>query len=296
MKIAFIGLGSMGGPMARLLLQAGFAVIVYNRTAAKAAPLAELGARVASTPGEAAAQADLMITMVADEAALQAVLDGRDGALAHLPRGALHVGMSTVSVAFSSQLAKRHAELDQRYLAAPVFGRPDAAAAKKLWVLAAGRADDIARARPVLESLGQGVMEVGDDPAQANTMKLAGNFMIASMLQALGESFALVRKAGMPAAHFLEIINKVFKSPVYENYGGQIAAQRFAPPGFALRLGLKDLRLVLAAADAGETPMPLASLLHDRLLSAAARGMGDLDWSALGRLAAEDAGLSSDEK
>jgi len=292
MKIAFIGLGNMGGPMARLVLLAGFDVIVYNRTAAKAEPLREMGAKVAVTPGEAAARADIMVTMLADEAALRDILDGRDGAVAHLPRGALHIGMSTVSVAFSAQLAKRHAELGQAYLAAPVFGRPDAAAAKKLWVLAAGRADDIKRARPVLESMGQGVLEVGDDPAQANTMKLAGNYMIAGMLQSLGESFALVRKAGMPAAQFLDIVNKVFKSPVYENYGGQIAAERFSPPGFKMRLGLKDMRLVLAAADASETPMPLASLLHDRMLSAAARGMGDLDWSALGRLAAQDAGLS----
>jgi 3-hydroxyisobutyrate dehydrogenase-like beta-hydroxyacid dehydrogenase len=162
-------------------------------------------------------------------------------------------------------------------------------------VLAAGRADDIKRARPVLESMGQGVIEVGDEPMQANTVKLAGNYMLAGLLQALGESFALVRKAGMPAAQFLDIVNKVFKSPVYENYGGLIAAERFSPPGFKLRLGLKDMRLVLAAADASETPMPLASLLHDRMLSAAARGMGDLDWSALGRLAAQDAGLSSEK-
>ena len=203
---------------------------------------------------------------------------------------------ASVSVMFSAHLTKRHAQQGQHYIAAPVFGRPDAAAAKKLWIVAAGNVEDIKRARPVLECLGQGVLEVGDNPIQANTIKLAGNFMIGSMMEALGEAFALVRKADIPAEQLLEIINKVFKSPVYENYGGQIAAERFSPPGFKLRLGLKDMRLVLAAADASNTPMPLASLLHDKMLSAAARGMGDLDWSVIGRLAAEDAGLSSEKK
>jgi 3-hydroxyisobutyrate dehydrogenase-like beta-hydroxyacid dehydrogenase len=295
MKIAFVGLGNMGMPMARLLIDAGYSLAVYNRNAAKAKALLDLGARLSPTPGAAAAQADVMITMLADEAALQDVLGGPDGAFLHLPRGALHIGMSTVSVAFSRQISARHAENGQTYLAAPVFGRPDAAAAKKLWVVAAGRAADMERARPLLESMGQGVLEVGDDPAQASTVKLAGNYMIAGMIQSLSEAFALVRKAGLPPERFLDVINKVFKSPVYENYGKQIAAERFTPPGFKLRLGMKDLRLVLAAADAVETPMPLASLLHDRLLSAMARGMGELDWSALGRLAAEDAGLPRSE-
>ena len=289
MKIAFIGLGSMGAPMARHLIDTGVDVTVYNRTAAKAQAFAETGARVAETAKEALTEADALITMLADEHAVREVLDS---ALASLPRGALHISMSTISVAYSRQLAERHTQLNQRYVAAPVFGRPDAAAAKKLWIVAGGHAEDRARARPLLEAMGQGVIEVGDDPISANTVKLAGNHVIAGMLQSLGESFALVRKAGVSAEQFLDIINRLFKSPVYENYGNNIATEQFSPAGFKLRLGLKDMRLILAAADASETPMPLASLLHDRMLTAVVQDMGDLDWSVVGRLAADDAGLA----
>lgn len=292
MKTAFIGLGGMGAPMARLLIDAGHDVTLYNRTTAKAQAFAESGAHLAASPGEAAAQADALITMLSDEQAAQAVLEGEDGALSTLPAGAVHVGMSTVGVNFSRRLAARHAGAGQHYIAAPVFGRPDAAAAKKLWIVAAGAADSLARVRPLLDALGQGVVEVGADPVLATTVKLAGNHMIGAMIEALGESFALVRKTGLPAEQFLDVINRLFNSPVYENYGRQIAAERFSPPGFKLHLGLKDMHLVLAAADASGTPMPLASLLHDRMLGAVARGMGDLDWSVLARLAADEAGLA----
>jgi len=291
MKVAFIGLGSMGAPMARLLVDAGFDVAVYNRSADKARPLEQAGARAAASAREAAEGADVLATMVADDQALKAVLRGEHGALQGLRQGAAHVSMSTISLALARELADEHREAGADYVAAPVFGRPDAAAAKKLWVLAAGPAQAIETARPVLEAMGQGVIELGDDPTRANTVKLAGNYMISSMMQAMGEAFALNRKAGVPAEEFLEIINNVFKSPVYENYGRQIATEQFAPAGFKLRLGLKDLRLVLAAADDAEAPMPLASLLHDRYLGAVARGESELDWSALGRLSADDAGL-----
>lgn len=291
MKTAFIGLGSMGAPMARLLLDAGFDVTVYNRSADKARPLQEAGAKVADSPRQAAEGAQLLITMVADDAALKAVLHGGDGALAALPAQAIHVSMSTISVALASELDAQHRESGWRYIAAPVFGRPDAAAAKKLWVLAAGGADAISEARPALEAMGQGVIELGEEATRANTVKLAGNYMISSMMEALGEAFTLSRKAGVEAEEFLQIINKVFRSPVYENYGRQIANEQFSPAGFKLRLGLKDLRLVLAAADDAQAPMPLASLLHDRYLGAVARGESELDWSALARLCADDAGL-----
>lgn len=291
MKVAFIGLGSMGAPMARLLVDAGFDLTVYNRSADKARPLQQAGAKVASTPREAAQGADVLATMVADDDALKTVLEGENGALQGLAEGAVHASMSTISVALATELAERHRTAGLHYVAAPVFGRPDAAAAKKLWVLAAGPADAIETARPTLEAMGQGVIELGDDPARANTVKLAGNYMISSMMHAMGEAFALTRKAGLPAEEFLQIINNVFKSPVYENYGRQIATEQFTPAGFKLRLGLKDLRLVLAAADASQAPMPLASLIHDRYLGAAARGESELDWSALGRLSADDAGL-----
>lgn len=292
MKIGFIGLGSMGTPLARLLLEAGFEVTVYNRTTAKAVDAANAGAQVADNPAAAAAGAQIVVSMLADEAAVQTILEGADGVLQHLPEGAIHIGMSTVSVAFSRHLAARHRERGQHYIAAPVFGRPDAAAAKRLWIVAAGPAEALRLAQPVLAAMGVGVSQLGEDPGLASTVKLAGNHLIAGMLQALGESFALVRKAGLSSERFLEIVNRLFKSPVYENYGRQIAGEMFTPPGFRLHLGLKDMRLVLAAADEGAVPMPLASLLHDRLLTALARGMGELDWSAVAQLAADDAGLS----
>jgi 3-hydroxyisobutyrate dehydrogenase-like beta-hydroxyacid dehydrogenase len=203
--------------------------------------------------------------------------------------------MSTIGVQLSKQLAQRHAELGHQYIAAPVFGRPQAAEAKQLGILAAGSQEAIKRARPLLEAMGQSVLEVGEAPFLANTVKLAGNTLLVAMLQALGEAFALVRKSGLSPQHFLEIVNgAVFKSPVYENYGGIIAAQSYDPAGFELSQGLKDLGLVLAAAEQTRTPMPLAALIQAQVLSGMARGWDDLDWSALGKVCAHNAGLDGE--
>lgn len=298
MKVGFIGLGNMGMPMARNLIRAGHELIVYNRTRSRAEELQADGARVADSPAEAARDAEVLITMLADDHAVTEVIFGSDnsqngdGALGALGRGAAHVSMSTISVSLSRRLAEAHRAKGQKYLAAPVFGRPEAAAAAKLSIVAAGDTREIERCRPLFEAMGQNVFGVGEEPPAANVVKLGGNFMIASMIEALGEAFALARKSGVGAKQFLEIINgALFKSPIYENYGGIIAGERYEPAGFKLKLGLKDVRLVLEAAEMAAAPMPLASLVHDHFLSAVARGQGERDWAALARVSADHAGL-----
>jgi 3-hydroxyisobutyrate dehydrogenase-like beta-hydroxyacid dehydrogenase len=297
MRIGFIGLGSMGLAMAGNLVRAGHALTVYNRTPGRAAALPAPRARAADTPRDAVLDADVIVTMLADDDALIATMFGADGAMAGLRRGAIHLSMSTISPGLAERLAADHETRGATYVAAPVFGRPDAAQAAKLWIVAAGPAAAIERCRPILDALGQGTIVIGTSPAQANVVKLAGNFILASAIEAMAEAFALVRKYGIEPERFLEIINdKVVRSPVYQNYGTLIANERFEPAGFKLRHGLKDVRLALQAADEVAAPLPLASLLHDQFVSAVARGWGDIDWSGLARVSAVDAGLEAAEK
>src|SRR5256714_15618618 len=292
MKVGFIGRGSMGLPIARHVLQAGHTTIVYNRTRSRADALKPLRPTVADSPAEAARGVDVLVTMVADDAALEEVMLGASGALSALAPGAIHVSMSTISPKLSRARAERHRTAGQEYVAAPVFGRPEAAEAKKLWIVVAGPAPAIERCRPLLDAMGQGVVVTGDDPGRANVIKLAGNFLLAGAIEAMGEAFALVRKYGVAPADLLEIVNgRLFRSPIYENYGKLIADERYQPAGFKLRYGLKDVRLVLGAADEVAAPMPLASLIRDRSRSGAARGCGDLDSAGVARIASADAGL-----
>jgi 3-hydroxyisobutyrate dehydrogenase-like beta-hydroxyacid dehydrogenase len=292
MKVGFIGLGSMGLPMAANLIQAGHELTVYNRTRERAESLAKQGARVAGSPREAATGVEVLITMLADDTAVESVIFGDQGALLGLARGGVHVSMSTIGHLLSRRLDSEHAARGQKYLAAPVFGRPDAAQAAKLWIVPAGPADAIERCRPLFEAIGQGVEVVGDDPPLANVVKLAGNFLLASAIEAMGEALALVRKYGVEPKRFLEIANgRLIRSPVYENYGNLIVSQRYQPAGFKLRHGLKDMRLALAAGDDVSTPLPIASAIRDQYLTAMARGWADLDWAALAKLAAANAGL-----
>jgi 3-hydroxyisobutyrate dehydrogenase-like beta-hydroxyacid dehydrogenase len=292
MKVAFIGLGNMGAPMAANLRRAGHELVVYNRTPDRAAPLAAQGARVARSPREAAAGVEVLITMLADDAAVEGVMFGQDGALEGLARGAVHVSMSTISPDLSRRLLAEHAARDQGYVAAPVFGRPEAAQAAKLWIVAAGRADALERCRPLLDALGQGVEVVDDDPPKANVVKIGGNFLLAAAIEAMGEAFALVRKHGIDPARFIEVVNgRLLRSPVYENYAKIIVGGHWTPPGFKLRHGLKDIRLALGAGDEADVPLPLASLMRDRYLSAMAWGWADADWAALARVGAVEAGL-----
>jgi 3-hydroxyisobutyrate dehydrogenase-like beta-hydroxyacid dehydrogenase len=294
MRIAFLGTGNMGLPMARNLAAAGHEVVAWNRTREKADPLAEHGARIAETPAEAAREAEIAVTMLADDHAVEEVVFGDEGIYEALPQGALHLSCSTIGVEFSRTLADAHDLQRQAYVAAPVFGRPEAAEARKLKVVAAGAPDAIERARPVFDAVGERTFVVGDEPSLANVVKLCGNFLIASMIETLGEGFALARKSGVDEAAFLEVLNGTFfGSPIFGGYAKAIAAKRFQPAGFKLRLGLKDVRLALAAADRAEVPMPAASLLHDRFLAGVATGRGDHDWSAVAALVAEAAGLET---
>jgi len=293
MKLGFIGLGAMGFAMAESLLAQGNQLFVYNRSHEKAQPLHEAGARLCATPAEAAREAEVVISMLADDTAVEQVTFGPAGLLTELPPNAVHVSCSTISVTLSDRLAAAHAEAARGYVAAPVFGRPEAAVAKKLWLLAAGKASDVERAWPVLEALGRGVTRLGETPSVANLVKLTGNVFIASLIEALGEAFALTRKAGVPPEITLELFKNVFGqgSLILENYANQVAKGKYEPAGFKAKLGLKDLRLALTAADRFEVPLPTASLLHDQLLSAVATGQGELDWGVIAHIAAKRAGL-----
>ena len=291
MNIAFIGLGNMGHAMAQNLIKAGHQLTVWNRTHSRAE---SLDAKIANSPADAARHAEVVITMLADDRALEAVSFGRDGFLDALPEGATHISMSTVSVDLSRRMNQAHAEKRQQYVAAPVFGRPAAAEAAKLFIVAAGAEGTIQKVDPLFSTMGQRTFKVGADPIQANIIKLAGNFLIASIIESLGESTALVRKYGVDPNVFVDFLtNSLFNAPIFKIYGDLVASQKYEPVGFKLRLGLKDTRLVLAAADSAEVPLPSASLIHDNYLAAIARGMGDMDWSALAQVAIENAGLKS---
>ena len=292
MKIGFLGLGQMGAAIAANVLKAGHDLQVWNRTPEKAEPLVRQGAKLAATPRAAAEGRDIVLTMLADDSALETVLSGDDGLLAGLAAGALHVSLSTIAVATADAVAASHASRGQRYISAPVFGRPDAAAAAKLFVVAGGDTADIARARPVLEAVGQRVFEVGERPSAANLVKLCGNFMILAAIETMGEAMALAEKGGVKKAQLLEaVIGTLFDSPAYRTYGPILVDERFRPAGFAAPLGLKDMRLAGEAAEKSVTPMPLLSLLRDRLLETIAREGADIDWSAIARTSARNAGL-----
>ena len=290
MKLGFIGLGRMGAAMAANLLKAGHEVSVFNRSPGRSGPLIELGAHQAASVQEACG-GDAVITMLADDGAAYSVAFGPGGVLTHLRKGAIHVSMSTISVALSKHLAEAHAQAGQRYIAAPVFGRPDMAAAARLYIVVAGDPATIDACQPLFRAMGQKTFPIGTDPEAANLVKLSGNFLLASTIEALGEAVALIGKAGIDRQAYIELLTStVFNAPAYKTYGSLIAQGQFEPAGFAAPLGYKDIRLALAAAETLRVPMPLGSLLHDRFLRLLAQGGEHLDWSAVGGLAAQDAG------
>ncbi|MBV8833114.1 MAG: NAD(P)-dependent oxidoreductase [Acidobacteriaceae bacterium] len=292
MNIGFIGLGSMGNGLARNLMRAGHNVVVYNRTREKAQALERDGARAVATPAEAAQNADAVFTMLADDNAVADVTFGAKGFLPALGKTGIHISCSTISIAFARKLAAEHSKAGSGYISAPVFGRPEAAAAAKLLVVTAGPSPLVERAKPLLSAIGRETYVAGPEPWQANLFKLCGNFMIASMCETFGEAFATLRKAGTDHTKFLEVMIELFGSPVYKNYGSTIADGRFEPAGFALKLGLKDIRLGLEAAGEFNSPMPFASLLRDHFWSAMAHGQEELDWSSVSLVAARAAGLN----
>jgi 3-hydroxyisobutyrate dehydrogenase-like beta-hydroxyacid dehydrogenase len=292
MKIAFLGLGNMGTPIARNLLRAGHEVTAWNRTLSKADALRADNAKVAESVAATTQGAEFLITMMADDHAVNSAVFSVGGVLESLAPGAIHISMSTISVALSQQLATEHAKRGQHYVAAPVFGRPEAAAAAKLFIAAAGDPSDLSRCQPIFDAIGQRTFVIGATPEMANVVKLSGNFLIFSVIEALGEALALTRKYDIDPHAFIEFLTStLFSAPVYKTYGGIIADESFEPAGFRMRLGLKDIRLVLAAAEARDMPMPSASLIRDTVLAAIGRGMENLDWSSIARLAAENAGL-----
>jgi len=280
MDIGFVGLGHMGGGVARNLLKDGHRVRVWNRSPEPVARLVAEGAQAAETAA-AAFDADVVFSMLANDAVVEQVILA-SGALDHARAGLVHVNLATISVTFAQRLAQVHAEQGLGYVAAPVLGRPDVAAAGALNVLCAGAPDAVARVRPLLETFAKAVWPLGDDPVRANVVKLACNFALASMIETLGEAAALTTGYGVaPGDLFAVMTGTLFAAPAYKTYADIIANARFSPAGFKLPLGLKDVRLALQAGEAVDTPLPIASLLRDHFIEALAQGEGDQDWSAL---------------
>jgi len=293
MKVGFIGLGHMGAGMAANLLNAGHEVTVYNRTRSKAEALVRRGAKEAATIADAC-RGDAVFTMLANDNAVEAVVFGEHGILESLPAGAIHISSSTISVGLAERLAAAHAGVGQGFVAAPVFGRPELAAAGNLYVLAAGEQAAVQMTAPLFDAIGQKTFVVSETPKAAYLVKLSGNFLIGSVIEALGEAIAFVGKGGLDARQYVEILTStLFGAPIYKTYGTLLADGEFEPAGFAAPLAQKDIRLVLAAAEDLRVPMPIAGLLRDRFLTLLAHGGDRLDWTAIGALAAKDAGLAT---
>ena len=289
MKVGFIGLGRMGAGLAANLLKTGHDVTVYNRTPSKVDALVAQGAKAAASVSDAC-HGDAVMTMLANDDAVESVVFGDGGIIGNLRPGKIHISSSTISVALSERLEVAHAKAGQSFVAAPVFGRPDVAAAGQLVVVAAGAPAAVKAAAPLLDAIGKSTFVASETPKIANLVKLSGNFLLASVIESLGEAMALVGKAGLDRRQYLNFLTStLFDVPVYKTYGGLIADRKFEPAAFAAPLGHKDIRLALAAAEDLRVPMPLASLLHDRFLTLLAHGGDNLDWSAIGQLAAKDA-------
>jgi 3-hydroxyisobutyrate dehydrogenase-like beta-hydroxyacid dehydrogenase len=292
MEIGFIGLGSMGLPMASNLLTAGHKLRVYNRTASKGDALTARGAEAISNPADAASSGGVVITMLADDAAVEGVVVGADTIARRLAPGGIHISMSTIAPATSRKLAQYHADHASIYVTAPVFGRPDAAAAKRLWICTSGPAQAKDKIAPLLEAVGQKTFDFGEDVGAANAVKLSGNFLIAAAMESVAEALAMLEKSNIDRVAAIEMLTStLFACPVYQGYGKAIAQMRHTPVGFSLPLGLKDMDLVLKTGAEVRSPMPVAAILRDRFLSSIAKGRSDLDWSGFALGARDDAGL-----
>jgi 3-hydroxyisobutyrate dehydrogenase-like beta-hydroxyacid dehydrogenase len=295
--VGFAGMGHMGTAMAGNLAAAGYRVVAYVRHADQMDSLATLGLKPTTNIADLF-DCQVVITMLPNDGAVREIVLGReeiglDGLAIGLNRGAIHLSMSTISTATASLLASQHAISGQGYVAAPVFGNPDAARARELFIVAAGAPADVERCRPLLDKLGQRTFVIGADPAQANLVKLLGNMMTATTLESLGEIVAVTRKRGLDPKIFLDIMtNTMFGGRAHKIYGDKIVRQTYAP-GFLMPLALKDVRLALAEAESAGAPMPSVAVVRDRMIAGISRGYTDLDWSALGLIAAEEAGLKA---
>jgi 3-hydroxyisobutyrate dehydrogenase-like beta-hydroxyacid dehydrogenase len=292
-EVGFIGLGAMGLPMASNLIAAGFTLRVWNRTPSKAATLIAKGAVKADRPADAVRPGGIIVTMLADDAAVESVTVGADGVAEHIGAGGVHVSMSTIGPATSEKLARYHAERGSAYVAAPVFGRPDNAALRRLVISTSGPSAAKDRVRPLLDAMGRAVFDFGERPGAANVAKLCGNFLIAAAIEAMAEAFAMAERSGTDRAQVAEMLTKtLFAAPVYQLYGEMVAAKKHMPAGFKLPLGLKDIELVLKTAGDARVPMRLASMLRDRMISGLAKNREEMDWSALALGVLDEAGLN----
>jgi 3-hydroxyisobutyrate dehydrogenase-like beta-hydroxyacid dehydrogenase len=296
-SVGFIGLGNMGEPIAGCLLRAGYTVRVFNRTASKADPLVKQGARLVGHARDVAEAGGIVLTMLADDRAVEEICGEPGGFIEKLGPDGIHISLSTISPAAARRLAEQHRKFQVAYVGAPVFGRPEAAASKRLNVLVSGAPEAKKRIAPILAAIGQATFDFGEAPDAANVIKVCGNFMIASAIQTMAEAMTLAQKNGIDTAKMIDMLAQtIFACPIYQGYGKALAAQRFEPVGFRMALGLKDVNLTLETAAASTMPMPIASLLHDRLLANVARGRGDMDWLAVSLGIAEDAGLGKSPK
>jgi len=293
-KIGFIGLGNMGLPMAKNLIAAGYHLQVYNRSIDKTTALDQGAITLCATPSEAAQGVEIVVTMLSDDETLKHATRAKNGLLATLPKNALHISMSTIAPETAEQLHQLHQEAGNHYLAAPVFGRPEAAAAKLLWVCTSGDPKLKDAARPVLEAVGQGVIDFGETVAGANVVKVAGNFMILAAMEMMAEAYTMAEKNGLDRNQVADFFSStIFNAPIFKNYGKLIASKQYEPVGFKASLGYKDARLAFKLSQTSETPMPMATVVHNRLLTAVAKGLGDRDWvEGVSRGVTDDAGLS----
>src|SRR5487761_140741 len=291
-SIGFIGLGNMGLPIAGNLLRAGHALKVFNRTASKGSALVSAGAKLMAAPAEVATRSGIVVTMLADDHAIEEICAGDDSFVTRLGAGGIHISMSTISPATARRLAEQHANSKVAYVAAPVFGRPEAAAARQLSICVSGPADARERVAPILAAVSRAVFDFGEDAGAANVVKLCGNFLLAAAIEAMAEAFTLAEKNGIDRRRVAEMLTQtLFPCPVYQGYGRRIAENNYEPAGFRLSLGLKDISLVLQTAGSSPMPMPLASLLRDRWLAGMAKHRENLDWAAAALGVSEDVGL-----
>ncbi len=283
MKIGFIGLGNLGSPIAENLLQKGHALIVYNRTASKALHLTEKGATIARSVKELASACDIVFSIVADDAALNHITLGDNGVAANLKAGGIHISMSTILPATTTHLYNAHQQYTNHYIAAPVMGRPEAARLRKLNFLVSGEASIIAIIKPFLTDGGAaGIWEFGSEVNAANVAKLCSNFLIISAIEAVAEGINLANKSGIDATKWMNMLTQtLFTSPIYVNYGNILLKEAYQPAGFALRLGLKDVNLVLEQSKEANVPMPTGELLKKQLAACIENGLGDHDWTAI---------------
>jgi 3-hydroxyisobutyrate dehydrogenase-like beta-hydroxyacid dehydrogenase len=292
-KIGFIGLGNMGINMAKNLISEGYHLQVYNRTISKAEELEQGSITKCKTPAEAADGVQVVITMLSEDEVLKETVSGKNGILEKLLKNSLHISMSTVSPETSKLLAKQHQDAGSRFLVAPVFGRPEAAATKMLWICTSGDQQSKEIAKPILTCLGQGIFDFGEDISGANVVKIAGNFMIMASLEIMAEAYTLAEKNGLDRLKVAEFFGStLFNAPIFQNYGKLIAKKQYEPVGFKSKLGYKDARLAFKLSQSSETPMPVGTAVHNRLLAAVAKGWGETDWAeGVGRGVSEDAGL-----